>query len=52
MQGVPNKPKIVLTFALPGTYTTIHNTPCSFGERAQGRSEKDGPCFFWCGRRP
>lgn len=28
------------------------NTPSSFGERAQSRSERSGSCYFWAGLRP
>ena len=28
-------------------YIALRNNPCSFGERAQGRFERIGPCFVW-----
>ena len=46
VQGVPNEEEIILIFSFPGNYIGTDSTPGSFGERARGRSEKDGPCFF------
>ena len=36
-----------LTHRSSWAYIPLRNNPCSFGERAQGRFERIGPCFFW-----
>ena len=35
-----------LTRAGAGGTLLVNTAPSSFDERAQGRSERDGPCFF------
>lgn len=38
--------KTPLTRPPASLYYVLHTTPGSFGERAQGHSERSGPCIF------